>query len=53
MASNFFQNNVVDLNAMWYSSHKKLIKRVLAEVNASDKQDEIIASRCLLELLSC
>jgi len=43
MASNFFQNNVVDLNAMWYSSHKKLIKRVLAEVNASDRQDEIVS----------
>ena len=42
MASNFFQNNVVDLNNMWYNSHKKLIKRVLAEVDASDRQDEII-----------
>jgi hypothetical protein len=42
MASNFFQNNVVDLNNMWYNSHKKIIKRVLAEVDASDRQDEII-----------
>jgi hypothetical protein len=43
MASNFFQNNTVDLNDLWYNSHKKLIKRVLAEVDASDRQDEIIA----------
>ena len=42
MASNFFQNNTVDLNDLWYNSHKKLIKRVLAEVDASDRQDEII-----------
>lgn len=42
MASNFFQNNTVDLNDLWYNSHKKLIKRVLAEVNASDMQEEII-----------
>ena len=42
MASNFFQNNTVDLNDLWYNSHKKLIKRVLAEVDASDRQDDII-----------
>jgi hypothetical protein len=42
MASNFFQNNTVDLNTLWFGSHKKLIKRVLAEVDASDRQDEII-----------
>jgi hypothetical protein len=42
MASNFFQNNTVDLNELWYSSHKKLIKRVLSEVDALDRQDEII-----------
>ena len=42
MASNFFQNNTVDLNEMWYNSHKKLIKRVLSEVDALDRQDEII-----------
>ena len=42
MASNFFQNNTVDLNDLWYNSHKKLIKRVLAEVDALDRQDEII-----------
>ena len=43
MASNFFQNNVVDLNAMWYNSHKKLIKRVLSELDASDRQEELIS----------
>ena len=42
MASNFFQNNTVDLNTLWFDSHKKLIKRVLAEVDASDRQDELI-----------
>ena len=42
MASNFFQNNTVDLNDLWYNSHKKLIKRVLAEVDALDRQEEII-----------
>lgn len=43
MASNFFQNNVVDLNALWYNSHKKLIKRVLSELDASDRQEELIS----------
>lgn len=42
MACNFFQNNVVDLNAMWYDSHKILIKRVAAELGASDRQDELV-----------
>ena len=42
MASNFFQNNLVDLNSLWYNSHKKLIKRIAAELNSSDKQDELI-----------
>ena len=42
MASNFFQNNVVDLNYLWYNSHRKLIKRIAAELGASDKQDELI-----------
>ena len=43
MASNFFQNNTVDLNELWYKSHKKLIKRIAIELNASDRQDELIA----------
>ena len=42
MASNFFQNNVVDLNTLWWKSHEKLIKRVASELGASDKQDELI-----------
>ena len=42
MANNFFQNNTVDLNDLWYTSHKKIIKRVLAEVDSLDRQDEII-----------
>ena len=42
MACNFFQNNVVDLNAMWYESHKILIKRIAAELGCSDRQDELV-----------
>ena len=42
MASNFFQNNTVDLNKMWYNSHKKLIKRVLTETGELDKFDELV-----------
>jgi len=42
MASNFFQNNTLDLNQMWFSSHKKLIKRVLTETGKLDKYDELV-----------
>ena len=42
MASNFFQNNVVDLNQMWYSSHKKLIKRIATELNQLDRYEELV-----------
>ena len=42
MASNFFQNNTLDLNKMWYNSHKKLIKRVLTETSQLDKYDELV-----------
>ena len=42
MASNLFQNTRLDLNAMWYDSHKSLLKRVAAELGASEKQDELI-----------
>jgi hypothetical protein len=43
MANNLFQNNTVDLNDLWYKSHKKLIKRIAIELNASDRQDELIS----------
>jgi hypothetical protein len=42
MASNFFQNNTVDINQIWFSSHKKLIKRVLTETGQLDKYDELV-----------
>ena len=37
-----FQNNVIDLNQLFYNSHKNLIKRVAGELGAKDKQDELI-----------
>ena len=42
MASNFFLNNVLDLNQMWYSSHKKLIKRIATELNQLDRYEELV-----------
>jgi len=42
MASNFFQNNTLDLNQMWFTSHKKLIKRVLTETGQLDKYEELV-----------
>ena len=42
MASNFFQNNTLDLNQMWFISHKKLIRRVLTETGQLEKYDELV-----------
>ena len=42
MASNFFQNNVVDLNNMWYNSHSKLVKRITQELGCPDRAEELI-----------
>ena len=42
MASNFFQNNTLDLNQMWFTSHKKLIRRVLTETGQLEKYDELV-----------
>ena len=42
MAGVFFQNNTCDINSIWYESHKLLIKRIVAELNVSDREDELI-----------
>ena len=42
MASNFFQNGTLDLNQLWFNSHKRLIKRVLTETEQLDKYDELV-----------
>jgi len=42
MASNFFQNGTLDLNQLWFNSHKRVIKRVLTETEQLDKYDELV-----------
>ena len=42
MASNFFQNNTLDVNKIWFESHKKLIKRVTTELGQLDKYEELV-----------
>ena len=42
MASNFFQNGTLDLNQLWFNSHKRLIKRVLTETEQLDKYDDLV-----------
>lgn len=37
-----FQNTSIDINQMFYESHKKLIKRIATELDAKDRQDELI-----------
>lgn len=41
MNSRKFHNNSVDLNQLWYKSHKEIIKLVAIELNSKDKIDEL------------
>jgi hypothetical protein len=42
MANRKFHNNTVDINHMWYRSHKELIKQITRELGVVDKTDELI-----------
>jgi hypothetical protein len=37
-----FHNMTVDINQMWYKSHKDLIRKVARELGSVDKSDELI-----------
>ena len=37
-----FHNNTVDLNSIWYTSHKDLLERLAVELGAADKIDSLI-----------
>lgn len=41
MNSKKFHNNSVDLNQLWYQSHKELIRGIAIELNSKDKIDEL------------
>ena len=42
MAHIHFQNNIIDINRIIYESHKTLIKKIATELDAKDKQEELI-----------
>ena len=42
MASMNFYNNTVDLNDIWYESHKSIIERVAIDCDAGDRVEELI-----------
>ena len=42
MTSRKFHNNTVDINHIWYKSHKDLIKAVANELDCKDKVEELI-----------
>lgn len=42
MALTYFQNNVSDLNNLWYDSHKIIIMRVARELGHDDKCEELV-----------
>ena len=42
MAHIHFQNSAIDINRILYESHKSLIKKIATELDAKDKQDELI-----------
>ena len=42
MANVYFQNNISDLNSMWYESHRKLIQRITSELGCSEREDELV-----------
>ena len=37
-----FHNNTVDLNSIWYTSHKDLLERLAVELGAADKIENLI-----------
>ena len=37
MANQIFQNNTVDLNSLWYYSHKSLLEKVALCLECEDK----------------
>ena len=41
MTSQKFHNYSVDLNQIWYQSHKELIEKISIELNRADKIDEL------------
>ena len=41
MNSRKFHNNTVDINHIWYKSHKDLIKMVAMELDCKDKIEEL------------
>ena len=42
MASMNFYNNTVDLNDIWYESHRSIIERVAIDCEAGDRVEELI-----------
>ena len=42
MASMNFYNNTVDLNDIWYESHRSIIERVAIDCDAGDRVEELI-----------
>lgn len=42
MALTYFQNNISDLNNLWYDSHKVIICRVARELGHDDKCQELV-----------
>ena len=41
MSNLFFDNNTADMNAIWYSSHLKLIRQITRELNVQERQEEL------------
>ena len=42
MSNLAFHNDTIDLNTLWYNSHKNLIEKIAIELDHHDKIDELI-----------